>query len=166
MEGLLNILSKIGFDWQVALANLVNFMVIFFVLKKFAFGPIGKIIRERQEKIEKGLENAKVSAAILEKANEEQDRVLTEARIEADKLFQKTKQEAEAKKSQILEAARVEAVDMVNNGKKMLESEKKKMMEESRGEIIGVAIRATEKLIGRKVDGSLDEKTLQELTTV
>jgi F0F1-type ATP synthase membrane subunit b/b' len=56
------ILGKIGFDWQVALANLVNFLIIVFLLKKFAFKPIAKIIQDRQNKINEGLENAKKAA--------------------------------------------------------------------------------------------------------
>jgi F0F1-type ATP synthase membrane subunit b/b' len=43
---ILGILGKIGFDWQVALANLVNFLIIFWILKKFAFKPVREILQK------------------------------------------------------------------------------------------------------------------------
>ena len=59
MVNIYEILGKIGFDWQVALASLVNFLIILFVLKKFAFKPIKKLIQERQNKINEGIEKEK-----------------------------------------------------------------------------------------------------------
>ncbi|MBU4369492.1 ATP synthase F0 subunit B, partial [Patescibacteria group bacterium] len=52
------ILGNLGFDWRMALANLVNFLIIFFVLKKYAFKPIKEKLEEREKKIKTGLEDA------------------------------------------------------------------------------------------------------------
>jgi F-type H+-transporting ATPase subunit b len=120
MEGLLEILGKIGFDWQVALANLVNFLIIFFVLKKFAFKPIGKIIKERQEKIQKGLDDAKQAESALSVANSTKEEIIKEAKDEARKIVTNGEvlgksivKDAEAKalleKENILKQARIDA---------------------------------------------------------
>ena len=62
------ILSKIGFDYRVALANLVNFLIVLWVLQKFAFPKIQIVLAERQAKIRKGLADAE--AAKQAKLNE------------------------------------------------------------------------------------------------
>ena len=59
------IIKNLGIDWKIFLAQLVNFGIVFFVLKKFAFSPIQKLLKERQSKIEKGLDDAARSASEL-----------------------------------------------------------------------------------------------------
>ena len=76
---MLEILGKIGFDWQVALANLINFFIVFLLLKKFFFKKIKETIRERRNKIEKGLEDAEKAAESLKSAEIEKDSIVKEA---------------------------------------------------------------------------------------
>lgn len=106
MEGLLAILGKVGFDWQVALANFVNFLIIFFVLKKFAFGPIGKVIEERRNKIEKGLTDAKEAELALNTANVKKKEIIRNAREEAKNIIVSSQEE----KKSIIKDAKVEAI--------------------------------------------------------
>ncbi len=98
------ILSKIGFDYRVALANLVNFLIVFWVLYRFAFPKIQAVLSERQAKIHKGLQDAEDAA---------------KAKLDAQDL---------AKKS--LDDARAEARGIVSDG----ESEAKKIVEKAHGE--------------------------------
>ena len=70
---ILDILGKIGFDWQVAVANLVNFLIIFFILKRYAFKPIANIIKERQDQVNEGLDNAKLAETNLMQAEQEKE---------------------------------------------------------------------------------------------
>lgn len=81
------ILSKIGFDWKLALANLINFLIIFYILKRFAFAPISKIIKERKDKIDEGLEKAIHSEEILKMAKEEGLEIIAKAKEEANHII-------------------------------------------------------------------------------
>lgn len=119
MEGLLSILGKVGFDWQVALANFVNFLIIFFVLKKFAFKPIGKLIKERQDKIEQGLNYAQQSESALSNAKNKKEEIIKEAKEKAKSiilhsqetgknLLKETKEEALELKDRIIKQANIE----------------------------------------------------------
>lgn len=146
------ILGKIGFDWHVALANLVNFLIILFLLKKFAWEPIGKMIRERKKTIETGLLDAKQNAEFVKKSKLEYEETLSKARIEANKIFQDGKKEVETKKSAMLEEAKSEVASILENGKKSLQVEKTKMIEEVKKEIVDLAMKATEKLMSAKQD--------------
>lgn len=75
------LLEKLGIQWQLLLAQGVNFLIILFVLKKTAYGPLMKMLRERREKVEQGIRDADRAAEQLKDA----DRVLSEKVIEADK---------------------------------------------------------------------------------
>ncbi len=144
------ILGKIGFDWHVALANLVNFLIILFVLRKFAWGPIGKILKERHEKIEMGVQNAKLNAEKLKLIEEEYKETMRKAHTEAQAIFEKTKKDAEAKKADILAQAQKEMQATLEQGRKIMEADKIKMVSDAKNEVAGLAMLATEKILAEK----------------
>lgn len=158
-----SIISTFHIDWKIIIAQAVNFGVVFIVLYIFALKPLSKLMAERSEKISKGIDNAKTNAMILEKTRAEYEEALLRARVEADKIFQDGKKEAEAKKMLMLEEAKSEVAIVVENGKKMLEAEKVKMVQEAKKEVVILAMKATEKLLGSKTDGTFNEKTVKEL---
>lgn len=166
MENLLEILGKVGFDWQVALANLFNFLIIFLLLKKFAFGPIGKLIRERQDKINEGISNAEVSTKLLENTKTEYEAVLLDARTKANEIIEQAKKEAVVRKDQLVDQTKVEIASMLENGKKMLETEKNKMLSETKKEIVGLVLQVTEKVLGQKNDPSYSDRITKELNNL
>lgn len=164
MEGLLAILGKVGFDWQVALANFVNFLIIFFILKKFAFKPIGKIIEERNQKIEKGLKDATEYEKLLQEAKASYEEALQKAKTEADSILKQSKKDATAQKVRMLEDAKDEVLAMVEAGKKSLELEKNKMLAEAKKEMVILVTKSTEKVISSNVDKSFSERIIKALS--
>ena len=144
------ILGKIGFDWHVALANLVNCLIIFFILKKFAFGPIQKILRERRATIEKGIADAKENAEKMKATTVEYEATLQKARAEANAIFDKTKKDAETKRAEILAQAQAEMAASIEQGKKVIEAEKNKMLADAKNELASLVVSATEKVLQEK----------------
>ncbi|MEK7219376.1 MAG: F0F1 ATP synthase subunit B [Patescibacteria group bacterium] len=147
-----SIISTFHIDWKIIIAQMINFVIVFVVLYIFALKPLSKLMKERGEKIAKGIDDAKNNAVILEKTAKEYEDVLTKARIEANNIFQTSKKEAEVKKTQMLENAKVEVAGIIENGKKTLENEKIKIVEEAKKEIVSLAMLATEKLMSNKQD--------------
>jgi F-type H+-transporting ATPase subunit b len=161
-----SIISTFHIDWKIIIAQAINFGIVFVVLYIYALKPLSKLMAERSEKINKGIDDAKVNASMLAKTAEEYDAALTKAKNEANKIFQDGKKEAETKKTQMLEDAKKEVALVIENGKKTLEAEKTKMVEEAKKEIVALAMKATEKLMGEKVGSSFDEKTIKELNNL
>lgn len=166
MENLLNILGKVGFDWQVALANLFNFLIIFFVLKKYAFGPIGKIIKERQASINEGLASAEKNTKLLADTKKEQEQILLNARAEANNIILEAKKDAAIKREQLVEDTKKDISLMIENNKKHLEIEKTKMLTEAKNEIVTLVIQTTEKVLGKKVENDYSNNVIKELSTL
>ncbi|HVJ46848.1 MAG TPA: ATP synthase F0 subunit B [Luteolibacter sp.] len=110
------------FGWNPAFffAQLLNFVLVIFVLKKFAFGPIGQILGERRERIlaaeekvkliEKQLAESEIAtAAAIAKANEDATRLINEAKESSAVLTAQKTQEAIASAQQILTKAEAAA---------------------------------------------------------
>ena len=62
------LITKLGIDWKFLIAQIVNFLVLLFVLYKFAYGPILAMLEKRQKKIEKGLKDAEAATKNSKKA--------------------------------------------------------------------------------------------------
>ena len=161
-----SIISTFHIDWKIIIAQMINFGVVFVVLYIFALKPLNKLMAERKEKIEKGIDDAKTNAAMLKATRVEYDEVIIKARTEANTIFQEGKKEAEARKTLMMEEAKRDVEAMINRGKKMLEAEKVKMVEEAKGEIVSLAMLATRKLFGAKTNGAFNEKTIEELNNL
>lgn len=84
MDQILNILSSVGFNWHVALANFFNFLIILFLLNKFFFRKISNTIDSRHKVIEHGLNQAREAEISLRNAEEEKNAILKKAHGDAD----------------------------------------------------------------------------------
>lgn len=111
------ILPKFGIWAPFFVAQLINFILVIFVLKKFAFGPILEMLELRKKRIADGEEKLKriekqlaeseaTTAAALEKANADAKRLIDEAKESAASIIQEKTQEASASAKNIIEKAR------------------------------------------------------------
>ena len=66
-----SIISTFHIDWKIIIAQMINFGVVFVVLYIYALKPLGKLMKERGEKIEAGINDAKKSGELLQKTSEE-----------------------------------------------------------------------------------------------
>ncbi|HAQ02788.1 TPA: ATP synthase F0 subunit B [Candidatus Nomurabacteria bacterium] len=153
-------------DWKIIIAQAINFVVVLFILQYLALKPLKKLMKERSERIEGGLNDAVKNAEILKSTKAEYDEVIAKARQEAHTIFQDGKKEAEEKKKEMLASASLEVENMIVNGKKVLESEKNKMIEEAKTEIVSLVVKATEKLLETHKDESFDKKALEEIKKI
>jgi len=156
-------ISTFHIDWKILIAQAINFIIVLALIYYFALKPLKKIMGERTNTIEGGLNDAKTNKELLLKTKKEYDDVLVKARNEAHTIFQEGKKEAEEKKKEMLENAKKEVDDMILSGKKVLESEKIKIIEEAKGEIVSLVVLATEKLLESHKDENFDKKALEQI---
>src|SRR3989344_2051031 len=163
MVNILEILGKVGFDWQVALANFFNFLIILFLLKKFAFKPIQKVIKERQDKIHEGLENAKKAETDLMMAGAKGEEIINEAKNESLKVMEKsletTKEILEKAKTKAKEAAD----DIVLAAVKTKNAQIEKMQKDFQEKSISLIIASAEKLMKENMDDEQNKKYLKKI---
>jgi len=154
---MLEILGKIGFDWQVALANFINFVIIFFILKKFAFGPIKKVIDERQKKIDEGLDNATQAETNLMLAEEIKNQKIEEAKIKSNQLIG----QAQTKSNELLADVKKEAQKIkdkiVADGELAAKEAKNRIQREVEREMSAMIITGVEKVLKENINPEMQK---------
>lgn len=161
-----SLITTFHIDWKIIIAQAINFGIVLLVLYVFALKPLKKLMAEREDKITKGVTDAKENAETLLKTKKEYDVIVADARNEAQVIFSEGKKEAEAKKAEMLALASKDVETMILNGKKTLESEKIKMVEEAKNEIVSLVVKATEKLLESNTDKTLNDKSLDQIKKV
>lgn len=146
----------LGLDWKLFLAQLVNFCVVLFVLWKWAFGPLGKKLQERADKIEKSLQQAKEIEQQKEETEKSKMEQLAEARKEADEIINKAEAAATAVKEQIILEAKTQSQKLLEQVRQQSINEKEKMLAEFRQDVAEMVVSVTEKIIRSKLDPKAD----------
>ena len=90
----MDILKNFGVDPVLVGAQIVNFLIIFYLLKKFLYKPVLGMLKKRADKIEEGLKQAEESRLALEKTLEEEKKILSKAQDEAKKIIEESRTQA------------------------------------------------------------------------
>ena len=152
-------MDKLGINPILILAQVVNFLIILFLLKKFLYGPIVKVLDERKKKAE-DTERLNVEANTkLTEIDTEKKRVLAEAKKEAEKMVAESKLEMQHEKDAIMQKAQKEIQQTRAKLETEMKAEKEKMIKEVRTEITEMSILVTKKVLQE----SLDEKKQKDL---
>jgi F-type H+-transporting ATPase subunit b len=137
----------------------ITFLLLLVVLQKFAFGPIVKMLADREKSIKDAIEQAKKERAEAERMLAEQKQSLAAAQREAAALAQKSRQDVEQLRAELTASARKEADQLVAMARQQIVEEKSKALAELKGQVADLAIGATRRLI----QSSLDEKSQRAL---
>ncbi len=163
----MEVLSNIGFDWQVALANFVSFLIIFFILKKWVFGPVGTLLDERKSKIETGIARAQEGEERSKLAEQEAHDMVMEARSKANQVVAQAQEKADAISAQTSERVSQESEAILDQARQRIEHEEQIALRELSKKASSLVVLGVEKVLGKKVDQDIDrelaEQTLAEL---
>ncbi len=137
----------------------ITFLLLIIVLGKYAFGPIVKMLDEREKNIRDAIDQAKNERAEAEKLLAQQKESLLKAQREAAELAKRSQQEMEAYRSQLTAQAKKESDELVASARKQIEEEKSKAVAELRAQVADLAVGAASRI----VKSSLDDRTQRQL---
>jgi len=152
-------LEQLGINPIFLLSQIVNFAILAFLLRRFAYTPILNALDQRRERIEKGLEDARLAEEARANAESERQQILDQARAEAQGVVAEANQRGEAQAAKIVEDAQTQAQAIREEARAEAQAERNRMLGEMRGQISALAIAAANQLIGV----SLDEQRQMEL---
>ena len=155
------ILAQFGVDWPHFIAQLVLFLIVYFVLNRFAFGPLLKILEERRKRIEEGQLNAEKIKKQLAKAELRYQEVLRKANDDAQLLLEESRKNNEAFSQREMEKAVKESAAIVERARHEIASERNRMVDEVKHEMVSLVVKTTAKVAG-KVLSPEDQKRLSE----
>jgi len=113
----MEILKNFGFEPVFFTAQIINFLILFFVFKKFLYKPILKVLKDRTHAITKGLEDAENAKKSLEDAEIQKDMIIARAALEAEKIIKETRTNAQIIREEILNKSRVEAEKIITQSR-------------------------------------------------
>jgi F-type H+-transporting ATPase subunit b len=128
--------------WQ-----LVTFLLVLFLLAKFAWKPIMNSLREREETIEGALRAAEQAKADMAKLKAENEKLLEEARMERDVMLRKAQQTSEAIIEEAKNKASVESAKIVENAKQQINAERLAAVADIKRQVASLSINIAEKLL-------------------
>jgi len=131
--------------------TIITFLLLFFLLAKFAWKPLLKALAEREEKIRSSLEKADEAQQKLERLGAEGEEIIGKARAEAQSIVSDGKKASEKVRGEIETKAKEKANTIVAQAEKQITAEKEKAISDIRSEVAALSIQIAEKLIRKNL---------------
>lgn len=156
----MELLQKLGVDWKLLLAQIVNFTILLSVLTFFVYRPLLRVIDERRERIRKSMDDAEAIAHAKEKITRAHEEALRNIDRECGAFLEKAKNDAERAKAEILRAATMEAQALLAKGHEQLRAERAQAMREMQKTLATAILRVTENILEREFSPRDQERIL------
>ncbi|QHT69029.1 F0F1 ATP synthase subunit B [Rhodocytophaga rosea] len=141
--------------WQA-----ITFLLVLFLLSKFAWKPIMSSLKEREETIEGALRSAEQAKQEMMKLKADNEKLLDEARAERDLMMRKAQQTADAIVEEAKEKASAESSKIVESARLAIQSERQAALEDIRKQVATLSIEIAEKLLRNQLK---EERAQREL---
>jgi F-type H+-transporting ATPase subunit b len=147
-------------DYGTIFWMILAFSVVFFILKKFAWGPILKMLKEREDSIGKALQAAEEARQEMTRLKSSHEEIMHEARLDRDKLME----EARKMREQMIEKAKgeasLEAAKVLDQARRQLESEKLTAISEIREQMAILSVDIAEKILRKQLKDRKEQESL------
>lgn len=117
------LLQNFGFDQTFFVAQIINFLILAFLFKRYLYKPILKVLKDREKKIADGLADAEKANLALAEADARKDEIIAAATSEGEKIIEETKRNAGELRDSLNAASKKEADRIVQDAKAAVQSE-------------------------------------------
>lgn len=129
----------------------LTFLILLFILAKTAWGPLLKMLDERETQIRESLEKADAAQRETEAALAKNQEILDEARREAQELLSKSKKTAESAREEMVRRAEAEAAKILDKARNEIAQEREKAVADIKAQAAEISIMIASKLIGKSL---------------
>ena len=163
MEIVQQLFSQFGVTWPKFIAQTIIFIIVYWVLNKYAFGPIVSVLAERRRRIAEAQENAEKIKQQLAAADARYKEILGQADVEAKALIDEARASAEAVREKRVQEAISEAEGVIRKAHESIEQDRRKMEAEVKSAMVGLVAATTTKVTGKILTAD-DQKRLNDET--
>ena len=142
--------------------TIIVFLVLLGLLAKFAWRPLLDALDRRQESIRRSLDDAAKAKQELERLQTESQRILAEARSEAESIVARTRDDANRLRDEMRQKAQAEAANIVKNAEKQIELETNRALQQIRHEAVDLSVAIASKLLQRNVSKQDNERLIDD----
>jgi F-type H+-transporting ATPase subunit b len=155
-------LDALGINGGYFLVQLVNFAIIFIVVRTWVVVPVVGLLNKRRETIAQGLEDARVAAEARANAEKEAEKVIADAQMKANEVVREATTRAETATKDITAAADADAAKIRELAQLEAEQEKVRVLGDLRGQVAALAMAAAQKLVGDALDEKRQRGLIEE----
>ena len=160
-------IKDLGFNPLLLGGQIVNFLIIYYLLKRFLYKPVLGLLKKREEDIKEGINKAEEGKKILEDALIKEKKILKEASQEAQKIIDDTKREADILAKRAQEGAKTEAQNLITVAREQIRQEAKEVEERLTKKVSLIAYeflrKALSELVNKDAQKQIMQKAVKEL---
>lgn len=149
------------FDWNI-LWVLINLVFFYFLMSKFLFKPIRKVLAKRQELIDSEIENARQTNALADQKLADYEEKIAGYNAEGEQIIASAKADAKAEYQKIVDRAGQDADKIKADAKKVAEEDAQKARRASKEELTALAMQAAEKIVKGSTSAKTDSDIFDE----
>jgi F-type H+-transporting ATPase subunit b len=155
-------LDQLGLNLGYLLVQILNFGILFVVLRAWVYKPILNLLEQRRNAIAQGLEDARIAAEARENAEQEAEKILSEAQSRASEIVREASERAEQQGREIVAEAEEEAIRKREEAVEEAERERERLLGDLRSQVASLAMAAAQKLISDSLDENRQRALIDE----
>jgi F-type H+-transporting ATPase subunit b len=142
--------------------TILTFLVLLWLLAKFAWRPLLQALEARQELIRKSLEEAQQARRELERVSQESAQILRESRVQAETIIAQSRSDAERLREEMKQKAKAESDTIVRNAERQIQLETGRALQQIRHEAADLSVLIASKLIQRNLSKEDNERLIDD----
>jgi F-type H+-transporting ATPase subunit b len=163
----MEILKTFGLDWQLLAAQIINFLIILYVLKRFLYPPLFKVFKKREELVRESLQKSEESEKLLEQTKEQEKEIIKKAKTTADQLIKESREQAVDIVKKAEEDAKQKADKMLKDAKEQIALETNDAKKQLNKYVMKLSIEILEKTLSNvlteKEQSEIVAKAMKEI---
>ena len=142
--------------------TLVSFGITLWILKRYAFGPIQKLIDDRRERIRRAVEEADQTRDEARRLLEEHRKLVADAKGQAESILAEARKTRESMEQRMREETESERQRRLEETRKEIAAETARALEQIRAEVADLTLEAASRVVGRTLDADRDRELISE----
>ena len=152
----------LSFDPGLFMWTIVTFLIVLFILKWKAWGPLISALDKREKDIREALSSAEKAREEADKVAEDYDEMIRKAQSEAQKIVAESKTAGDRVREEIKETAEKEARNILDKAQVQIESEKEKAVQEIKSVIVDFSLQAASKVIEKNLESEDNRRIIND----
>ena len=157
-----DLLNQFGINYTLLIAQMINFGILFWVLYKFVYKPILKVLDDRRTKIERSLDEAKKIEQRTQALEVEVNTEIGRAKKEADRLVAEAREIGEKVRAELLTKTQSEAEAILAKARRDIELERVEMNKSIKEYVVTTSLLVVEKVLSQKLSTELRQDITSE----
>ncbi|MTI66856.1 MAG: F0F1 ATP synthase subunit B [Firmicutes bacterium] len=151
----------VGIDWNLVF-QMINTIVLYFLLRRFLFKPVTEYMKNRREDIKNDIDEAEKNNKEAKELKAKYEEKLASVKEEGEQIIKEARQKAADQKEKILNDAEKEADRLMERANKEIERSKTKALDEYKKEAVDMTLLAASKFVDKELDKDNHEKLISE----